>query len=87
MCPAKFVDLQLRSGNKEWTDEELEKLLDKVLVLFRYIHGVFHSKLYDVHVQSNSQILCMCVSTPGVLLSVGHWTISMTLSGCFCIFL
>lgn len=36
---AKFLDSQLRSGNKEWTDEELEKLLDRVLILFRFIHG------------------------------------------------
>jgi cullin-4 len=36
---AKYVDVQLRSGNKEWSDEELERLLDRVLVLFRYIHG------------------------------------------------
>ena len=36
---AKFVDSQLRSGNKEWTDEEMERLLDRVLVLFRFIHG------------------------------------------------
>ena len=38
--PAKYVDLQLRSGNKEWTDEELEKLMDRVMVLFRFIHGM-----------------------------------------------
>ena len=37
--PAKYVDTQLRSGNKEWTDEELDRLLDRVMVLFRYIHG------------------------------------------------
>lgn len=36
---AKYVDSQLRSGNKEWTDEELDNLLDRVMVLFRYIHG------------------------------------------------
>lgn len=36
---AKYVDAQLKSGNKEWSDEELDKLLDKVMVLFRYIHG------------------------------------------------
>lgn len=36
---AKYVDIQLRSGNKEWSDEELDKLLDRVMVLFRYIHG------------------------------------------------
>lgn len=36
---AKYVDSQLKSGNKEWSDEELDKLLDRVMVLFRYIHG------------------------------------------------
>lgn len=36
---AKYVDAQLKSGNKEWSDEEMDKLLDKVMVLFRYIHG------------------------------------------------
>ncbi|XP_063244252.1 cullin-4A [Bacillus rossius redtenbacheri] len=36
---AKFVDLKLRAGNKESTEEELEKLLDKIMVLFRFIHG------------------------------------------------
>ena len=36
---AKYVDSQLKSGNKEWTDEELDNLLDRVMVLFRYIHG------------------------------------------------
>lgn len=36
---AKFVDSKLRAGNKEWTEEELERLLDKIMVLFRFIHG------------------------------------------------
>lgn len=36
---AKYIDAQLKSGNKEWSDEELDKLLDRVMVLFRYIHG------------------------------------------------
>nr|CAD7199683.1 unnamed protein product [Timema douglasi]CAD7262933.1 unnamed protein product [Timema shepardi]CAD7405403.1 unnamed protein product [Timema poppensis] len=36
---AKFVDSKLRAGNKESTEEELEKLLDKIMVLFRFIHG------------------------------------------------
>ncbi|KAG2188621.1 hypothetical protein INT44_001376 [Umbelopsis vinacea] len=36
---AKFVDSRLRSGNKTATDEELESLLDRVLILFRFIHG------------------------------------------------
>ncbi|XP_071163258.1 cullin-4A-like [Mytilus edulis] len=36
---AKYVDSKLRSGNKEATEEELERLLDKIMVLFRFIHG------------------------------------------------
>lgn len=36
---AKFVDSKLRAGNKQATEEELEKLLDKIMVLFRFIHG------------------------------------------------
>ena len=36
---AKFVDSKLRAGNKKITEEELERLLDKIMVLFRFIHG------------------------------------------------
>lgn len=36
---AKFVDTKLRSGNKESSEEEFEKILDKIMVLFRFIHG------------------------------------------------
>ncbi|CAF1417985.1 unnamed protein product [Adineta ricciae] len=36
---AKAVDARLRTGNKEASEEELEKILDKLLVLFRFIHG------------------------------------------------
>jgi len=36
---AKFVDNKLRAGNKEASEEELEKLLDKIMVIFRFIHG------------------------------------------------
>lgn len=31
--------MKLRAGNKEATEEELERLLDKIMVLFRFIHG------------------------------------------------
>ncbi|KAF5294231.1 hypothetical protein FQA39_LY13479 [Lamprigera yunnana] len=36
---AKFVDSKLKAGNREATEEELERLLDKIMVLFRFIHG------------------------------------------------
>ena len=34
---AKFVDSKLRAGNKEASEEELEKLLDKIMVIFRSV--------------------------------------------------
>lgn len=36
---AKFVDLQLRSGGKGASEQELEAVLDSVLTLFRFIQG------------------------------------------------
>uniref|UniRef100_A0A8C8RWH4 Cullin 4A n=1 Tax=Pelusios castaneus TaxID=367368 RepID=A0A8C8RWH4_9SAUR len=36
---AKHVDSKLRAGNKESTDEELERILDKIMIIFRFIHG------------------------------------------------
>ncbi|KAF9150333.1 Cullin-4 [Linnemannia schmuckeri] len=36
---AKYLDLRLRSGNKELSDQDLESTLDRVLILFRYIQG------------------------------------------------
>ena len=36
---AKFIDGKLRSGNKESSEEEFERLLDKVMVIFRFIYG------------------------------------------------
>jgi len=36
---AKFIDSKLKSGNKESSEDELERILNKILVLFRFIHG------------------------------------------------
>nr|BAB08502.1 cullin [Arabidopsis thaliana] len=36
---AKFLDEKLRAGNKGTSEEELESVLEKVLVLFRFIQG------------------------------------------------
>jgi len=38
---AKYVDSKLRAGNKEATDEELEKMLDKIMIIFRFIYGKY----------------------------------------------
>jgi len=43
---AKHVDSKLRAGNKEATDEELERILDKVMIIFRFIHGKIPSTLF-----------------------------------------
>lgn len=53
LVSAKFVDSKLRAGNKEATEEELEKLLDKIMVLFRFIHGkdvfeAFYKKVWTL---------------------------------------
>uniref|UniRef100_A0AAY4EUY0 Cullin family profile domain-containing protein n=1 Tax=Denticeps clupeoides TaxID=299321 RepID=A0AAY4EUY0_9TELE len=40
---AKYVDSKLRAGNKEATEEELERILDKIMIIFRFIHGMFCS--------------------------------------------
>ena len=36
---AKYIDSKLRAGNKESTEEEMEVILDKIMVLFRFING------------------------------------------------
>ncbi|XP_067949254.1 cullin-4B-like [Watersipora subatra] len=36
---AKYVDVKLRAGNKELSEDELERTLDKIMVLFRFIYG------------------------------------------------
>lgn len=43
--------MKLRAGNKKATEEELEQILDKIMVLFRFIHGkdvfeAFYKKVY-----------------------------------------
>ncbi|GKV36953.1 hypothetical protein SLEP1_g45035 [Rubroshorea leprosula] len=46
---AKFLDEKLRAGNKGTSEEELEGMLDKVLVLFRFIQVILmfsHQKSY-----------------------------------------
>ncbi len=34
---AKFVDSKLRAGNKEADEEEMERILDKIMVIFRWV--------------------------------------------------
>uniref|UniRef100_A0A671TFC9 Cullin 4A n=2 Tax=Sparus aurata TaxID=8175 RepID=A0A671TFC9_SPAAU len=37
--PNKPHVITLRAGNKEATEEELERILDKIMIIFRFIHG------------------------------------------------
>lgn len=46
---AKHVDSKLRAGNKEATDEELEKMLDKIMIIFRFIYGTVSSVVNAAH--------------------------------------
>lgn len=46
---AKHVDSKLRAGNKEATDEELEKMLDKIMIIFRFIYGNISSAVHSAH--------------------------------------
>ena len=36
---AKYIDQKLRAGNRELTEEDLERIMDKALILFRFIQG------------------------------------------------
>ncbi|CAK4243326.1 unnamed protein product [Aphanomyces euteiches] len=36
---AKFVDAKLKTGNKDGSERDVEALLDRVMILFRYIQG------------------------------------------------
>ncbi|KAI8337609.1 cullin-4-like protein [Chlamydoabsidia padenii] len=36
---AKFFDSKLRSSNKKQAEQDIERLLDKVLIIFRYLQG------------------------------------------------
>ncbi|KAL3098075.1 hypothetical protein niasHT_027620 [Heterodera trifolii] len=36
---AKFMDSKLRTGNKECSEEELDEVMDRVIVLFRFVQG------------------------------------------------
>ena len=56
---AKFLDAELRSGKKGQTEEEMEILLDKALILFRYI-SVCPPPLTRTHTRTHARILTPC---------------------------
>lgn len=60
---AKYVDSKLRAGNKEATEEELERILDKIMIIFRFIHGnsVF-VHLANYHLLE-LLIYCLCIKS------------------------
>ena len=58
---AKYVDVELRAGNKGQTDEELETTLDKALMLFRYISVSPYSHCRGLHIDP---FLAVCKLPP-----------------------
>lgn len=66
---AKFLDEKLRAGNKGTSEEELEGMLDKVLVLFRFIQVRHIQKTSEVnsdtlrvyfHILALIPLICCC---------------------------
>uniref|UniRef100_A0A8C8GFT9 Cullin family profile domain-containing protein n=1 Tax=Oncorhynchus tshawytscha TaxID=74940 RepID=A0A8C8GFT9_ONCTS len=84
---AKHVDWKLRAGNKEATDEELEKMLDKIMIIFRFIYecgAAFTSKLEgmfkDMELSKDIMVqFKQCQNLPGNIeltvniLTMGYW--------------
>uniref|UniRef100_A0A8C8C1W5 Cullin family profile domain-containing protein n=1 Tax=Oncorhynchus tshawytscha TaxID=74940 RepID=A0A8C8C1W5_ONCTS len=84
---AKHVDSKLRAGNKEATDEELEKMLDKIMIIFRFIYecgAAFTSKLEgmfkDMELSKDIMVqFKQCQNIPGNIeltvniLTMGYW--------------
>lgn len=55
------MDSKLRAGNKEATDEELEKMLDKIMIIFRFIYGNIYSHIafgLELHPSLFHVIMC-----------------------------
>jgi hypothetical protein len=34
----------MRAGNKELTEDEFERTMDKVITLFRFVHGLYFAQ-------------------------------------------
>ena len=68
---AKYVDSKLRAGNKEATDEELEKMLDKIMIIFRFIYGTYFCFNIVLLKQSTQQRNWRVKSTCKVYLLAG----------------
>lgn len=56
VCSAKFVDSKLRAGNKEATEEELERILDKIMIIFRFIHGTAQLDYKHTHSSNTNRL-------------------------------
>uniref|UniRef100_A0A8C8C6D6 Cullin family profile domain-containing protein n=1 Tax=Oncorhynchus tshawytscha TaxID=74940 RepID=A0A8C8C6D6_ONCTS len=77
---AKHVDSKLRAGNKEATDEELEKMLDKIMIIFRFIYGIAIPTYSLMYFFSTFFLYYMqCQNIPGNIeltvniLTMGYW--------------
>ncbi|THU74123.1 hypothetical protein C4D60_Mb04t30030 [Musa balbisiana] len=73
---AKYVDEKLRAGNKGTSEEELESILDKVLVLFRFIQDIELSKEINESFKQSSQArtkLPTGIEMSVHVLTTGYW--------------
>uniref|UniRef100_A0AAQ5YES6 Cullin family profile domain-containing protein n=1 Tax=Amphiprion ocellaris TaxID=80972 RepID=A0AAQ5YES6_AMPOC len=73
---AKYVDSKLRAGNKEATEEELERILDKIMIIFRFIHGQLHFCVCDkcicqTYMQNQSEPSNIELTVN--ILTMGYW--------------
>lgn len=63
--------MKLRAGNKELTEDELESTLDKIMVLFRFIHGAlpvcFLSTSFVLLLRSIKLFICARIAKPFVV--------------------
>lgn len=63
---AKFIDSKLRMGTKGRAECEIETLLDRVMVLFRYIHGkdtfqAFYKKALAKRLLLGKDTISICI--------------------------
>lgn len=70
---AKYVDSKLRAGNKEATDEELEKMLDKIMIIFRFIYGKCFLKFFFWNRTLSRETIKYSQSGGTVYLGVRYW--------------
>ena len=82
---AKFLDRKLRSRKKDMTDEELDHLMDKLMVIFRFIQGLhfeecFAPSWYSLRLESalsrDDFLVTGCLGYIFFCYRVGQWMLT-----------